>query len=168
VQIRSLNSVDADALFQLRREALIEAPLAFSASPEDDVASSEDAVRVQLENRIGSRVFGAFEGGLHGMLGLNRARHMKAARKAYLWGMYVQPGWRSQGIGAGLLAAAIAHARTLSGVRALYLSVSEAAPAALRLYERAGFRIWATESDSMQVGDRLLSEYHMVLRLPAA
>jgi GNAT superfamily N-acetyltransferase len=168
VQIRSLNSVDADALYQLRREALLDSPLAFSASPEDDVASSEEAVRQQLENRTGSLVFGAFEGGLHGMLGLTRARHIKSARKAYLWGMYVKPAWRGQGAGAGLLAAAIIHARGLSGVRALYLSVSEAATEARRLYERTGFRIWATEPDSIQVGDKLLSEYHMMLRLPSA
>jgi GNAT superfamily N-acetyltransferase len=167
VQIRSLNSVDADALFQLRREALLDAPLAFSASPEDDIASSEEAVRAQLENRTGSLVFGAFEGGLHGMLGINRARHIKSARKAYLWGMYVKPQWRAQGAGAALLSAAITHARGLSGVRTLHLSVSEAAPEALRLYERAGFRIWATEPDSIQVGERLLSEYHMLLKLPS-
>jgi GNAT superfamily N-acetyltransferase len=168
VQIRSLNSVDADALFQLRREALLDSPLAFSASPEDDIASSEEAVRAQLENRTGSLVFGAFEGGLHGMLGINRARHIKSARKAYLWGMYVKPAWRAQGAGAALLSAAITHARGLSGVRTLHLSVSEAAPEALRLYERAGFRVWATEPDSIQVGERLLSEYHMLLKLPSA
>lgn len=167
MQIRSLNSVDADALFHLRREALLESPLAFSASPEDDIASSEEAVRQQLENRTGSLVFGAFEGGLHGMLGLNRARHIKSARKAYLWGMYVKPEWRGNGAGAALLGAAITHARGLSGVRALYLSVSEAAPAAMRLYERLGFRVWATEADSIQVGERLLSEFHMILRLPS-
>ena len=66
--------------------------------------------------------------------------------------MYVKPEWRGHGAGAALLAAAISHARGLSGVRALYLSVSEAAPAALRLYERLGFRVWATEADSIQVG----------------
>ena len=167
MQIRSLNSVDADALFQLRREALLDSPLAFSASPEDDIASSEEAVRAQLENRTGSLVFGAFEGGLHGMLGINRARHIKSARKAYLWGMYVKPAWRGQGAGAALLGAAVTHARGLSGVRTLHLSVSEAAPEALRLYERAGFRVWATEPDSIQVGERLLSEYHMLLKLPS-
>jgi ribosomal protein S18 acetylase RimI-like enzyme len=102
------------------------------------------------------------------MLGINRARHIKSARKAYLWGMYVKPAWRAQGAGAALLSAAITHARGLSGVRTLHLSVSEAAPEALRLYERAGFRVWATEPDSIQVGERLLSEYHMLLKLPSA
>jgi RimJ/RimL family protein N-acetyltransferase len=81
--------------------------------------------------------------------------------------MYVSPQWRGQGTGTRLLAAALAHARNLAGVRAVHISVTEAAPAAQRLYERAGFRVWGTEPDSIQVGEQLLSEYHMILRLPA-
>lgn len=167
MQIRSLSGVDADALFQLRREALLDSPLAYSASVEDDVWISVDVVREQLESRNGSQVFGAFAGGLHGMLGLGRARHAKSVRKVFLWGMYVSPQWRAQGTGTRLLAAALAHARNLAGVRAVHISVTEAAPAAQRLYERAGFRVWGTEPDSIQVGEQLLSEYHMILRLPA-
>jgi len=53
-------------------------------------------------------------------------------------------------------------------VRAVHISVTEAAPAARRLYERSGFRVWATEPESIEVGERLLTEYHLVLRLPAA
>ena len=140
MQIRSLSGVDADALFQLRREALLDSPLAYSASVEDDVWTSVDVVREQLESRNGSQVFGAFAGGLHGMLGLGRARHAKSVRKVFLWGMYVSPQWRAQGTGTRLLAAALAHARNLAGVRAVHISVTEAAPAAQRLYERAGFR----------------------------
>jgi len=168
VQIRSLSAVDADSLYRLRREALVDSPLAYSASVEDDVWTSVEVVRAQLESRNGSQVFGAFAGGLHGMIGLGRPRHMKAARKVNLWGMYVSPPWRGQGIGARLLAAALSHARCLSGVRAVHISVTEAAPAARRLYERSGFRVWATEPESIEVGERLLTEYHLVLRLPAA
>jgi GNAT superfamily N-acetyltransferase len=167
MQIRSLSVVDADSAFQLRREALLDSPLAFSASIEDDFWTSIDVVREQLDSRSGSQVFGAFAGGLHGMIGLGRARHVKSGRKVFLWGMYVRPQWRGQGAGGRLLAAAVTHARNLAGVRAVYISVSEAAPEARRLYERAGFRVWGTEPDSIQVGERLLTEYHMILPLPA-
>ena len=168
MQIRSLSVVDADSVFQLRREALLDSPLAYSASIEDDVWTSVEVVREQLDSRNGSQVFGAFAGGLHGMIGLGRARHVKSGRKVFLWGMYVRPQWRHQGTGTRLLAAAVAHARNLAGVRAIYISVTEAAPDARRIYERAGFRVWGTEPDSIQVGERLLSEYHLILRLPAA
>lgn len=167
VQIRSLSIVDADSLYQLRREALLDSPLAYSASVEDDVWTSVDSVRQQLDSRNGSQVFGAFSGGLHGMIGLGRPRHIKAARKVVLWGLYVRPAWRGQGTGARLLSVALSHARCLSGVRAVHLSVTEAAPAARRLYERAGFRVWATEPEAIQVGTQLLTEYHLMLRLPA-
>jgi len=168
VQIRSLSTVDADSLYQLRREALVDSPLAYSASIEDDVWTSVDVVRQQLESRSGSQVFGAFSGGLRGMIGLGRPRHIKSARKVLLWGMFVSPPWRGQGVGTRLLQAALSHARCLSGVRAVYISVSEAAPAARRLYERAGFRVWATEPEAIQVGEQVLTEYHLILRLPAA
>jgi hypothetical protein len=57
--IRMLGTRDAEALFQLRREALRDSPLAFLASPEDDLAASAQAVG-QLLERTGSAVFGAF------------------------------------------------------------------------------------------------------------
>ena len=167
MQIRTLSAVDADALLLLRREALVDSPLAYSASIEDDVWTSAEVVRQQLESRNGSQVFGAFSGGLHGMIGLGRARHIKSARKVFFWGLYVRPEWRRQGVGARLLATAVTHASNLSGVRSAHISVTEAAPEAKRLYERAGFRVWATEPDSIQVGERLLCEYHMLLRLPS-
>ncbi len=165
MQIRSLSAVDAEALFALRREALEDAPLAFSASAEDDLWTSAEVVRAQIEIRGGSQVFGAFEGGLQGMLGLTRARHVKAARKVFLWGLYVRAPWRGQGVARALLSSAVQHSRSLAGVRSVHVSATEAAPAARRLYESSGFRLWGTEPDSIQVGERLLSEYHYALRL---
>ena len=47
-EIRPLEPGDAAALFRLRRESLLAEPLAFLASPEDDLAATEEAVRVML------------------------------------------------------------------------------------------------------------------------
>ncbi len=44
-KIRTLNGDDAEALAELRRQALIDSPLAFLASPEDDFASSIESAR---------------------------------------------------------------------------------------------------------------------------
>jgi len=110
--IRRLGTGDAEALFQLRREALRDSPLAFLASPEDDLAASAQAV-AQLLERAGSAVLGAFSEGLCGMLGLHRGQHLKAVHKVNLWGLFVRSSCRAQGAGQQLLAAALAHARTL-------------------------------------------------------
>jgi len=53
--------------------------------------------------------------------------------------MAVSPGLRGHGTGRRLLAAAIEHARTL-GAHSLFLGSSTKLPAAVHLYEAAGFR----------------------------
>src|SRR5947209_3793191 len=102
-QIRILTEGDAGELFRLRHSALLDSPFAFLASPEDDLASSEAAVRGLLKPQRESVVFGAYTQGLVGMLGLYRANQRKAAHKANLWGMFVLAVCRQQGVGIRLL-----------------------------------------------------------------
>ena len=59
--IRKLRDDDAEAYIELRREALLEAPLAFASSPADDFAFSPDAVREQLRHAPESVIIGAFQ-----------------------------------------------------------------------------------------------------------
>jgi RimJ/RimL family protein N-acetyltransferase len=162
--VRELRDEDAEKYVELRRKALLDAPLAFTASPADDFVGSADGVRRQLRHGPDWMIFGAFKPALVGSLGLFRDRHLKASHRVHLWGMYVDPDHRGQGVAAELLNAAIAHARTL-GVSWALLSVSTAAPAALRLYERAGFRIWGTEPDALRHNGESVSERHMALQL---
>ena len=49
LEIRRLNSSDAEELMELRRIALHEAPHAFASSPEDDYARTLEAVRESLK-----------------------------------------------------------------------------------------------------------------------
>jgi len=164
-EIRILNQGDAGELFRLRRSALVDSPLAFLASPEDDLASSEAAVRKLLEPGRKSVVFGAYNPELVGMLGVNRANQRKAEHKVNLWGMFVLPTCREQGVAGQLLDAAIRYARALDGVRSVHLSVSESAVAARRLYEKAGFETWGVEPDAIRFEEKSASERHMRLSL---
>jgi RimJ/RimL family protein N-acetyltransferase len=163
--IRELRDEDAEAYVELRREALLEAPLAFASSPADDFASSPEAVREQLQRAPESVIIGAFQNHLVGAVGLYRDRHLKSSHKAHLWGMYVTPSHRGQGIASELLDAALGHVRALTGVFWVHLSVSSAAPGAQRLYERAGFRVWGTEPDALRHDGETVVEYHMALPL---
>ena len=163
--IRALAEDDLDAYAALRRRSLLEAPLAFGASPSDDVATSAEALRASLRRAPEWMLFGAFDELLVGAAGLLRDRHVKAAHRVHLWGMYVAPPHRGRGHGHALLEACIRHARSLDGVTAIHLGVTSASAEARRLYERAGFRLWGTQRDALRHEGHVVDEHHMALEL---
>ena len=163
--IRALRSDESEAYSELRRAALAEDPFAFLSSPEDDFASDPEALRQNLAANPESIILGAFEPDLVGSVGLYRDRHAKAAHKVYVWGMYVVPSHRRQGLALRLLEAIVDHARSLPGVATVHLTVSSSAPAAQALYERFGFRVWGEEPDALRYAGRSVVDHHMFLVL---
>ena len=79
--------------------------------------------------------------------------------------MFVTPDHRRRGIAADLLNVTLRYARDLTDVSWVQLSVSAAAPAARKLYERSGFRLWGTEPDALRHDGQAVAEYHMALQL---
>jgi RimJ/RimL family protein N-acetyltransferase len=79
--------------------------------------------------------------------------------------MYVVPGYRGRGVAAELLDAALRHASALAGVSWVHLSVTSAASAARRIYERAGFHVWGTEPEALCHDGQSVVDYHMALHL---
>ena len=59
--IRILHHDDAPAFADLRRQALLEQPFAFEASPEDDLFASPETVRQQLRRSPEAVIIGAFQ-----------------------------------------------------------------------------------------------------------
>jgi ribosomal protein S18 acetylase RimI-like enzyme len=165
MKIRQMMPADAAEVFALRRRALLDVPLAFLSSPEDDLAQSVEIMRGLLDRAPDSIVLGAESGQLIGMLGVYRAQPAKAAHKANFWGMYVVPEHRGTGIGRALLRSALAHARSLTGIASVHLSVAETAEAARHLYETEGFSVWGTEPDAIRHERDAVTEYHMRLVL---
>jgi RimJ/RimL family protein N-acetyltransferase len=165
-RIRILGPADAEAYAALRTEALVDSPLAFLSSPDDDLAATVARTRPMLARAPGSVVFGVFAEGLLGIVGIRQDDHVKAAHKAHLWGMYVTPKWRRRGLASALSRAALDHAATLPGVTWVHLGVSDAMPAAERLYSSLGFERWGSEPEALQHEGRMADEHHMALRLP--
>ncbi|MBX3437012.1 MAG: GNAT family N-acetyltransferase [Planctomycetaceae bacterium] len=163
--IRRLTAADAGEFLKLRREALQDAPLAFGSSPDDDRFIDIDAARRDLVGGAESCVFGAFSPVLVGTIGLDRDPKIKSAHKGHLWGMYVTPASRRQGVAAALLQAAVQHAQTLPGMTHLHLCATSAAGTALQLYKRAGFVVWGTEPDALMHDGRTVDEHYLVKRL---
>ncbi len=161
--IRRLTTDDEGTFTALRLEALESAPLVFASSPSDDFASDSTRLSHHLDESSDEVIFGAFSGNLVGVVGVYRGQHEKSAHKAHIWGMYVQPRHRGQGVASRLLHAALSHARVLEGVSIVHLSVSSEANEAHQLYLSAGFRPWGTEPDALRYAGRSVSEIHMAL-----
>jgi len=159
--IRRLKPDDAEEYVRVRREALELAPLSFTASPEDDTAASPDFVREALGSEE-QALFGAFTPALVGIVGVYRDRHKKAGHKCHVWGMYVSPSARRQGIGRRLLEETLAFARSSAGVTHVHLSASDCAEEALALYRSMNFTTWAIEPAALRMGDTMVAEHHMV------
>lgn len=163
--VRLLNPDDARAYCTLRAEALLDAPHAFLASPEDDVATSPEHIATHLTH-AGYAIAGAFEnGGLVAIAGMMRLSKIKARHRASVWGVYATPACRGRGIACGVMRLLIQTARTWDGLEILSLSVSEHSHAAIRLYASLGFREWGREPDAIRVHGRANTEYHMQLHL---
>jgi GNAT superfamily N-acetyltransferase len=166
--IRRLGPDDAAALLSLRREALDAEPLAFAASPQDDLLTV-DAAPALLAPSADREIFGLFLGtDLAGMVGVRRERGLKRRHVAVVWGMYVTPPARGKGRGRALLDAAIAQARRWPGVDQVELGVADTAETARRLYERLGFRAWGREPRALHWQGRFVDEHHLVLDLGTA
>jgi RimJ/RimL family protein N-acetyltransferase len=164
VTVRRLVGADAAAFQSLRLQGLVECPLAFAASPEDEAGEAIDAVAARLADQAHGPVFGAFDADsrLVAVVGLGRERMRKLAHKAVLWGMYVAPAARRQGLGRLLVRHALAEAAATPGLRQVTLGVHAGNHAARALYESLGFTAWGTEPAAAWVDDQPHDETWMV------
>jgi ribosomal protein S18 acetylase RimI-like enzyme len=164
MEVRRLVPDDAQAYRALRLRAFRDHPEAFTTSYEElqqqPLSESEQRLRAQH-----MKWWGAFvDGRLCGYVGLERETRTKNRHKATLLGMYVEPEAAGRGIGRALVDALLAQAR-IDGLESIVLTVTETNSAAVKLYERCGFRSFGIEPHAIKVGGRAFAKNHMVLLL---
>ena len=169
MEIRALASPDAAVFQRLRLQGLQESPTAFGSSYAEEIERPLDEVarRLGAEGNDESFVLGAFaaDGTLLGVTGLHRQARVKTGHKAHVWGMYVVPAFRGQGIGRALLEAVIERARALPGLRQLNLTVTASNEAARALYRSCGFETFGLERAALRVDGQYYDTEYMALRL---
>ncbi|HSE93305.1 MAG TPA: GNAT family N-acetyltransferase [Methylomirabilota bacterium] len=166
MEIRMLSAPDTDAWLRLRVRALRDHPDAFGRAAEEADTAEEWRRRFETnENGREGFLLGAFEVGLVGAVGCQRARGQRVRHAAMLWGMYVAPEARRRGIGAALLDAAIARARAWPDLDHLTLGVMRHQTPARRLYLSRGFGTTGCHPRALRVGDAYYDEEQMLLRL---
>lgn len=162
--IRELTAKDAPALRRLRLEALHTAPTAFGASYDEAKSLTDDDFRTRIESASPGAVFGAFDGeDLVGMGGLLVQKGRNQRHKGFMWGVFVKPGHRGQGIARAITEAVIARARGV--VVVLQSGVVTSNPGAAALYASLGFETFGIEKKALCIDGIYYDEAHIALDL---
>jgi RimJ/RimL family protein N-acetyltransferase len=167
IVIRRLTPDDAALYRDCRLEGLQEVPTAFGSSYEQEVEQSREALSERFPNNDDESVtFGAFDGDrLIGLTGFYREVRMKKRHKGNIVAVFVRAEYRGRGIGKRLVGSAITHARTVSGVERLELSVEATNEPAKAIYRSLGFVTWGTEPEHLLYDGKRYNEDHMTLKL---
>ena len=186
MKIRQLTVEDARSFWALRLFGLKESPSAFGSSWEEShTLPFDQVVEMVAERTTGPNfaIWGAFaeagqgeKGGadlvstpdgerLVGMMGFRRHDKIKELHKAYLWGVYVHPDFRGQGLGGRLLDATLGMARSMPGLRQIQLQATEHNQPAVALYRSRGFHVFGREPEALFVDGVYSTDLHMMLRI---
>jgi RimJ/RimL family protein N-acetyltransferase len=170
MNIRLLLEHDMIPFQTLHLRAVQEAPDIFGMTAEEFLQSSPTQVAkwLHVEGDPPERfILGAFDpqDNLVGKVGFWREKWSKKRHKASIWGMYVIPELRMQGIGKLLLQDLLRRSTTLAGLEQIHLSVVTTNEAARRLYLALGFRPYGLEHNALKHDDRYLDEELMVFSL---
>jgi ribosomal protein S18 acetylase RimI-like enzyme len=170
ITIRPLAGDDAARYHALRQRGLAEHPEAFTSSAEEEAASADKVAKRLVRDPRAPHdiVLGAFDGDtLVGVIGMSVDPRAKARHRGHVFGMYVAGECGRRGVGAKLVEALIAHARSCHGLDALVLTVTLGNDGARRLYERAGFTAFGCEPGAIRVAGRPYDKLHMIRWLAA-
>jgi GNAT superfamily N-acetyltransferase len=164
--VRLLDPADAVAYRALRLDALQRHPCAFRASFDEEAGQTLQEFAARLE---ADAIFGGFcggEGALCGLAGLEIPQARNKRHKGVLFGVYVCPDRRRAGLGEALVSAVIEHAR--GRVEQLHAAVVVTAAPARALYRKLGFQPYGLEPRALKVGDQVVDQELLVLRLDGA
>ncbi|MGH7643290.1 MAG: GNAT family N-acetyltransferase [Candidatus Dormibacteria bacterium] len=122
---------------QIRLRALAESPGAFGASLASEQAQPDSFWKKRATRNPDRKMWSArVEDEWIGLVGAVRL----PGGQIELVSMWVEPGWRRQGVARALIEAVVGWHRQFGGAE-LLLWVSEDSPGARRCYEREGFRL---------------------------
>src|SRR5579862_8692937 len=166
---RLLTEGDATEFLRLRLEGLQNDPQAFGSSWEEEHTRTPEDVRPRLHSQPeGSFSVGAFmDDRLIGIAVFVRSDRLKTRHRGDIYGVYVTPGERGQGVGRALLRHLLERVRGYSDLEQVCLSVAATQIEARNLYESLGFEVYGYERHALKIGDRYVDEEHCILWLTA-
>lgn len=167
--IRELGPDDAEAYKDLRLKALSEHPEAFGQSFEEARRQTIDEIRREIVGwqSAGGFALAAFaEGGsISGMVAVGRSSFEKMRHRGHVWGVYVDPSTRGQGIATKLFEGIIARASSSPGLVQLDIEVVTENTGAFDLYKKIGFVVVGEQPRAIKVNGKYFDEHLLVRHL---
>ena len=162
IKIRRVTTDDVEALREIRLEALRNNPIAFTADPE--VAEKRSAE--EWKERIrGSPIYFACDGDIVvGMTGIFRNKSAVTRHQGWIWGVYVQPAYRSRGIAASMIMQCLRWARE-AGLTVTYIATAASNTPAVRCYANCGFTVYGLQPMAIFHDGRYYDELMMAQKL---
>lgn len=156
--------VDYRTLSDLRLESLKTDPQAFSALFEKEAARTEEEwrtrwLKTQGKDRSQAMAIAKYGDKAIGMAGAHREDDPSAWR---IFGVFVSPAFRRQGIARKLMEEVLAQIETMPEVRQINLMVNSNQRSAVDLYERMGFKVEKVLKDEKMGDGKRYDEYYMV------
>jgi len=139
--VRRIRAEEWEAYRTLRLKALANDRIAFGSSSEHESQYTGAQWREMAEKgaRSTSSYISVAEVPNHGLVGMSVGALVEG--RAWIFGMWTEPGWRGQGIGGALIDSAIAWLHQQRPAEPILLDVNPRQTAAVRLYESRGFRV---------------------------
>jgi len=163
--IRPLTANDVEPYKTLRLLAISDSPSAVWPTADEEAQRTPAEIRARIVQTPTQIVFGAFSGPrLIGIAGLRRESLIQVAHKANLWGVFVHPAFRKDGVARQLFSRIREYAEE-TGVLQIHLCVNAENVRAKNLYLSIGFATYGLEHRAMRVDGRYYDEEHMWLRL---
>ncbi|MGE7879153.1 N-acetyltransferase family protein [Peribacillus muralis] len=165
MNIRILQEYDAQIYQEVRLSALKLNPEAFGSTYEREAGFSLETVKERVKPTGDKYMVGAFDDGksLVGMVTFVRESNLKIRHKGNVFGMYIAPDNRGQGLGKSLMSELISRARNCDGLEQINLTVVSTNVSAKKLYESLGFEVYGTERHALKDKGHYYDEDLMVL-----
>ena len=167
MNIRVLDESDARLYQQLRLSALRINPDAFGSTYEREVKFSLETVIERMKPTNDSFILGAFDdtGSLVGIVTFMRESGIKTAHKGNVFGMYIAPEMRGNGLGKSLMLELIKKSRACEGLEQINLTVVSENEFAKKLYNSVGFEVYGVERNALKYNGYYFDEDLMVLKI---
>jgi ribosomal protein S18 acetylase RimI-like enzyme len=138
VRIRVARAVDWERVRDIRLRSLMDTPDAFGATLEEERAYGRSEWIGWIEGWEGATNVMYVAEADTALVGMAVGSRTGKSLNAHLHAMWVDPAWRTRGVGSRLVDEVLAWARSW-GSRSVILGVTENNDGAARFYERLGF-----------------------------